>query len=199
MPVKTESPVGVTASPRLLPTNTDAQAKPSTVNEPISFEELKKEYDLKNKNMQQVSNKLGERMLSGWTMLGIVCPSSSCRGTPLVSHEGKRMHCVCCERDFETYEDGELYEYVENQEKKAIDRLEVPLLADPANEEYSGSLNLVDSFHIDQASEKIGKYLLQGWAMLSECCENKGCDGNVPLLRDKNMKVLIIYACTTFF
>jgi hypothetical protein len=35
-----------------------------------SYEEMKKEYDRKNKSRNIISDKLGERMLAGWTLLG---------------------------------------------------------------------------------------------------------------------------------
>jgi hypothetical protein len=38
--------------------------------EPTSLEEMKREWDLKNKSREGISGKLGQLMLTGWTMLG---------------------------------------------------------------------------------------------------------------------------------
>ena len=39
-----------------------------------SLEETKKEWDRMHKRSDDVSAKLGEMMLSGWTLLGSLCP-----------------------------------------------------------------------------------------------------------------------------
>jgi uncharacterized Zn finger protein (UPF0148 family) len=65
-----------------------------------SLEEAKKEYDLTNKRMTLVSNKLGEKMIAGFSMLSTVCPSEACRGTPLVRLGSAPMVCVSCDREY---------------------------------------------------------------------------------------------------
>jgi uncharacterized Zn finger protein (UPF0148 family) len=66
----------------------------------VSLEEAKKEYDMVNKRMTVVSNKLGEKMIAGFSMLSTVCPSESCRGTPLVRLGSAPMVCVSCDREY---------------------------------------------------------------------------------------------------
>jgi uncharacterized Zn finger protein (UPF0148 family) len=73
-----------------------------------SLEQEKKAYDAMNKKMDQVSNKLGEKMLSGWSMLSTVCPNDSCRGTPLVRQPDGPMMCVACETQYFTSSLGDL-------------------------------------------------------------------------------------------
>lgn len=73
-----------------------------------SLEGAKKEYDQQNKYREEVSNKLGEKMLSGYAMLSTICPLESCRGTPLVRLPGKPMECVSCSREYMTSALGDL-------------------------------------------------------------------------------------------
>jgi uncharacterized Zn finger protein (UPF0148 family) len=56
-----------------------------------TLEEEKREYDLNNKKRDLVSVKLGEKMLSGWTLLAAVCPFPACYGTPLMSVKGNKQ------------------------------------------------------------------------------------------------------------
>jgi uncharacterized Zn finger protein (UPF0148 family) len=68
-----------------------------------SLEEEKKKYDVRNANMTLVSKKIGEKLLTGWTMLSTSCPQTGCQGTPLMdSPEGDvKMLCVACEQTYE--------------------------------------------------------------------------------------------------
>lgn len=75
-----------------------------------SLEEMKAEYDRKQKARESVSSKLGDRMLSGWTLLGTTCEKEACKGTPLMSQasEPKKLLCVCCDEIFVESNSGEL-------------------------------------------------------------------------------------------
>jgi len=68
-----------------------------------SLEEEKKKYDVRNANMTLVSKKIGEKLLTGWTMLSTSCPQTGCQGTPLMdSPEGDvKMLCVACDQTYE--------------------------------------------------------------------------------------------------
>jgi len=61
----------------------EAEDEYDQVDEPRSFEEMKKEYDAKHKDREKISSRLGERMLSGWTLLG---------GTPTHSTHNANEH-----------------------------------------------------------------------------------------------------------
>ena len=61
---------------------------------------MKKEYDERNKYREVASAKMGELMLAGWTLLGAMCPNTSCGGMPLMSLQGGPMKCVVCEREY---------------------------------------------------------------------------------------------------
>ncbi|KAI7834082.1 hypothetical protein BX661DRAFT_176610 [Kickxella alabastrina] len=55
-----------------------------------------KERNERREQRDSVSDKIGQLMLKGWTMLGESCPNSHCLGVPLVrDHDGVQM-CVSC-------------------------------------------------------------------------------------------------------
>jgi uncharacterized Zn finger protein (UPF0148 family) len=58
--------------------------------------------------MNEVSGKLGEKMMTGFTMLSTVCPQQECRGTPLVRKGNAPMQCVSCEKEYHISSLGEL-------------------------------------------------------------------------------------------
>ena len=61
---------------------------------------MKKEYDLTRRRREDVSAKMGEKMLAGWTMLALTCPRPDCAGTPLMRARGpepRTVLCVSCE------------------------------------------------------------------------------------------------------
>lgn len=179
------------------------------VSEPTSFEELKKEYDLKHKRKNAVGEKLGEKMISGWTMLANSCPKGECNGTPLMSCRGGPMLCVCCDSEYTTSSFGDL---VENKNTSCI------VSADTSSQKKSAAVvckdqatsssvlldeELVSDFggffdsevpvlalssfatDADDASQKISQRLLQGWALLDEVCSSATCRGSTPLMRDR--------------
>eukprot|EP00598_Pedospumella_elongata_P015092 CAMPEP_0185013358 /NCGR_PEP_ID=MMETSP1098-20130426/98766_1 /TAXON_ID=89044 /ORGANISM="Spumella elongata, Strain CCAP 955/1" /LENGTH=445 /DNA_ID=CAMNT_0027542425 /DNA_START=41 /DNA_END=1374 /DNA_ORIENTATION=- len=73
-----------------------------------SLNEAKKLYDQQNKKMNQVSDKLGAKMLAGFSMLSTVCPNEECRGTPLCRQGSGPMVCVCCDSEFKVSSLGDL-------------------------------------------------------------------------------------------
>lgn len=83
-------------------------AAATSVAEPTSYEEMRKEYDAKNKKRNVVSAKLGERMITGWTLLGDSCPNADCEGTPLMKLGKGPMQCVACEREYAYSPEGDL-------------------------------------------------------------------------------------------
>ena len=71
--------------------------------EPIaSFEELKREYDSRNKGKATASSKLAEKMLSGWTLLAETCPNKQCEGTPMMRLRDGPIICVSCSNNNDT-------------------------------------------------------------------------------------------------
>ena len=58
--------------------------------------------------MNQVSDKLGAKMLAGFSMLSTVCPNEECRGTPLCRQGSGPMVCVCCDSEFKVSSLGDL-------------------------------------------------------------------------------------------
>lgn len=47
----------------------------------LSAEHIRKEFDISRVKMNEVSAKLGDRMLAGWTLLASHCSNDACKGT----------------------------------------------------------------------------------------------------------------------
>lgn len=161
-----------------------------------SYEEMKRQYDLERKSsgQDQVSSKLGEKLLLGWVMLGELCMQSKCRGTPLMSSNGV-ITCVSCEGMYSrTLTDGEIYLLPKNIIKKNLDnRQQEEFMGDDlpilhyaySGDEYStGTGNAYSSNSVDAVSKKLSQKLLQGWALLDEVCPKS--EHLTPLVRDRN-------------
>lgn len=194
-----------------------------------SLEEAKKEYDLRNKRMNSVSGKLGEKMMAGWTLLGVICPSESCQGTPLMRHGTGPMSCVACEKEYKESSLGDLIPINTTTSTKAVEDIKratitTPIISTtttttnpppsstPSTTADTSSFYLdmhnapilsMDKFsvHTNDASAKISKRLMQGWALLDKCCFNAQCKGEVPLMRDLAGKVCIYcrYICKCMY
>lgn len=64
---------------------------------PSSLEEMKKEYDLKNKAREGVSQLIGDKLLRGWTLTEWSCEKAACRGCPLMRAPGDdALLCLSC-------------------------------------------------------------------------------------------------------
>lgn len=170
-----------------------------TVDSINSFEEMKRDYDLKNASRAKTTTKLGEYMLQGWTLLGDLCLLNSCVGTPLMEHDGYIL-CVSCNAEYLRCPDGEIVDKKAaslsphnstdktsplDSASKSSSRQEddfvddgLPILNFHRNEEASDN----------DVSSKIAAKLMRGWALLDEACPLD----NVPLMRDKNGKVSCI-------
>ncbi len=203
-------------------------------NVPAKFESLndaKKLYDQQNKKMNQVSDKLGAKMLAGFSMLSTVCPNEECRGTPLCRQGSGPMVCVCCDSEFKVSSLGDLIPTLKTASASetfngkvtpasvqsvaaasastsastpaastfaAPSRVNLVATADeilPASEaDNAFFLNMQNAPILDlssfaresenDCSSKIARKLMLGWALLDKCCAQKGCKGEVPLMRD---------------
>jgi len=165
---------------------------------PRSLEELKREYDVRNKSRDLISKKLGEKMLAGWTLLGVSCEQASCSGTPLMhsQKEPMKLVCVACERVFRQNKQGEL-EPAEGGAKVAAAPLGgaaslrslpvVPSVDSPEVWRQGCSdapiLDFSRSSREQDSSSRLAAKLMLGWAMLNEVCPRDGCTGS-PLVRD---------------
>lgn len=183
------------------------------VDVPQTYEEMRKEYDRKNKRMEHVSAKLGEHMLQGWTMLGCSCPNSQCSGTPLMSSPDDKLHyiCVCCNERFRESEDGSgelvpLIPHVHHEPVIVDDDVDSELVLvntesatksnhDATSASYSSLHDISNAPLLPKREEAvdsstlIAKRLLQGWALLDKLCYSDSCHGSVPLMRDHSGKV----------
>jgi uncharacterized Zn finger protein (UPF0148 family) len=160
-----------------------------------SLEEEKKKYDQQRQSNQQiVSSRIGEKLLSGWTLLAKECQTC---GTPLMSLNNTK-YCVSCERNPEELVEKKSSEIAEqkitaplepkiNVELTASAQLlaDIPMLPEENDEEDNlfGTIDRTSLDLIEEASQLIGEKLLLGWTLLDDVCEG-ACDGNVPLMRN---------------
>ena len=176
-----------------------------------SFEEMKKEYDANSRKRQDVSALLGDRMLSGWAMLGINCENSDC-GTPLMKKpRSDEMECVSCgalysdkDGEFHTIKTGKT-QIRRDKRSNSVTEYSPERVAERDREldrerergedvDYRrpGALNMDDAPILNfsapskgDPSSLIAQKLLVGWALLDEMCPSASCDANAPLMRDK--------------
>ena len=155
---------------------------------------MRKEYEAKNKTLNVVSSKLGQRMLQGWTMLGTSCPKPDCRGTPLMSLNGQSlMECVSCDEGYNIL-DGKpvaLSALKQSEATSVQPRSGILPVSSPTALATPPPLTSTSASEqsINKISEKIGHKLLQGWCILSEVCESVSCHGSVPLMKDTKGRV----------
>lgn len=206
-----------------------------------SLNEAKKLYDLQNKRMNDVSNKLGTKMLEGFSMLSTVCPGESCRGTPLVRLAAGPMVCVCCDSEYKVSALGDLIATLKTASASNAFNGKVTAasvqtaaasapFAAPVTATTASNLNLTatadeilhaseadNAFFLnmnnapildlssfashgaDDASSKISRKLMLGWALLDKCCQSRGCAGEVPLMRDLQGKVSPVFGVLCYF
>ena len=60
-------------------------------------------------------------MMAGWTLLGVICPSESCQGTPLMRHGTGPMSCVACEKEYKESSLGDLVPINTTTSTKAVE------------------------------------------------------------------------------
>lgn len=160
---------------------------------PSSFEEMKKDYDQRNKKRDVVSGKLGEMMMTGWTLLGTSCPCDSCAGTPLMSRKGDPMICVSCDKKFEMSRFGELKELPETACPE-LPKVSTKHIKDELSQSSDPFISWSDAPILNlrsapsDPSELLSKKLMLGWAMLDEVCGGL-CGGSMPLMRDRDGEV----------
>ena len=65
-----------------------------------SLEDVKREYDKSRTHLNTVSDKIGEKLLLGWTLLSAECQWPSCQGVPLMRNKATPPQEVCpaCDR-----------------------------------------------------------------------------------------------------
>lgn len=180
-------------------------AEPSNVvvQEPSSFEEMKKEYDRRNQRSNQISAKLGEKMLQGWTMLAESCIDfDTCGGTPLMKDpKAGAVVCLSCNKEYQYTDAGELV----LKKADALIADTKPSFAAVAPTKQTTMDYSIHEFDHEEAEEnepprlakfqqntndsswKISQKLLMGWTLLDASCDR--CSGRVPLMKNLQGKV----------
>ncbi|KAJ2422144.1 hypothetical protein GGF47_003717 [Coemansia sp. RSA 2524] len=140
--------------------------------------------------LDAITQRMSKLMLKRWSMLAEVCSEDGCsvplmrdpvtNATKCVWHDARELfpdECFDEEEDVEQpkhYDDSELV-----KEDEKLDTPKTAIAEDELNE-----LRRRKREQSDVASERIGKRLLQGWAMIDRSCPNESCY-NVPLVQDR--------------
>ncbi|KAJ2573738.1 hypothetical protein GGH19_004355, partial [Coemansia sp. RSA 1807] len=140
--------------------------------------------------LDAITQRMSKLMLKRWPMLAEVCSEDGCsvplmrdpvtNATKCVWHDARELfpdECFDEEEDVEQpkhYDDSELV-----KEDEKLDTPKTAIAEDELNE-----LRRRKREQSDVASERIGKRLLQGWAMIDRSCPNELCY-NVPLVQDR--------------
>ncbi|KAF8351535.1 hypothetical protein F5887DRAFT_937999, partial [Amanita rubescens] len=128
-----------------------------------------------------VSQKLGQYMLSGWVLTDVPC--STCRVPLMRSPQGRlptTHFCANCDNDPDTSSSS--------NDSKYSDASTPPTeVSNPPDSPQFMPLQDTEDIRrrreqSDRASQEIGNRLLQGWAMLADECPGPTCYG-VPLVR----------------
>jgi uncharacterized Zn finger protein (UPF0148 family) len=160
----------------------------------------------------EVHKELSQRMLDGWKMLSMHCPVEGC-GTPLVeSKKNGEIYCVKCKAVCITEKEagkflpdagGNSSSNSDTKSEPEVVREALPVDlndADAADDDLMDDEPLLTPEEWDQhrqkrdaASAKIGKYLMQGYTMLSAVCEF--CS-TTPLLQAKGQTSSFCVLCS---
>ncbi|KAJ2167642.1 hypothetical protein GGH15_001985 [Coemansia sp. RSA 562] len=140
--------------------------------------------------LDAITQRMSKLMLKRWSMLAEVCSEDGCsvplmrdpvtNATKCVWHDARELfpdECFDEEEDVEQpkhYDDSELV-----KEDEKLDTPKTAIAEDELNE-----LRRRKREQSDVASERIGKRLLKGWAMIDRSCPNESCY-NVPLVQDR--------------
>jgi len=140
----------------------------------------------------EISNTLGEYMLKGWVLTDNVCPTSGCN-VPLMRSPAAQTptvnFCANCDAPSsvnvsKTPLSSALSESTSHYSRSSTPPTEISEI--PSSPDFTLPPESAETARrreqLDLASAKIGKKLLQGWAILSDECPNLSCFG-VPLVR----------------
>ena len=187
---------------------------------PESLEELKLEWEKKMKVRDEASTKIGEYMLTGWSMLATTCTKykenhPEAEGVILVG-KGDVIKCVACEHKIGYVEPKKSSTITDTTTSASTASIGVvpnvtqPQLTPPPrstidsipmqtqNQNQTGSVsNTVEIDLIDKASGLIGTYLLKGYSLLDCTCSNvdADCCGKVPLVQKNGSADKICVMC----
>lgn len=165
--------------------------------------------------------RMGEKLLLGWTMLADMCPTPSCN-FPLLRDRDSNRVCVSCGNggnplsptqqatvDAPATKEGTHL----NNANGSTRRDSKPLVSDThasidperqaGVDDSEDPILSEDEFALvrerrDKLSAAIARFLLQGWKLLDEHCTGDGCGHEAPLLKERSTGRLYCAACETY-
>lgn len=164
---------------------------------------------------KDVSSLLAQKLLAGWCMLGIHCPMPGC-GTPLMRSKEGEMWCEQCQLPVMREADVKTQTPVAAAAPapacapepaapaspvEAKDPADIQLPRAEQHQDNQWELEDYDMSHlternsaVDAVSDKLGKYMLQGWTLLDiHCSVNMCC---CPLVKSRDGE-MVCAACGT--
>ncbi|KAJ1959204.1 hypothetical protein IWQ62_004704 [Dispira parvispora] len=75
---------------------------------------------VRREQSERTTQRLAEKMLQGWTLLGDACPNPRCIGTPLVQPKNGPKQCVTC--DSLVMDDAEFADYQKKANQTTVDK-----------------------------------------------------------------------------
>jgi uncharacterized Zn finger protein (UPF0148 family) len=134
--------------------------------------------------MSSVQQEIAGRLLEGWRMLDMTCPTDQCYQPVLQDKLGNRW-CLKCKARIVT-------ELEWNNEQQQREEEEEEEWVPPSEEEMQSFKE--KSRVRDQVSELLGEKMLMGWTLMGEYCQDKVCgDIGVPLMKDKQKHMRCVW------
>jgi len=125
--------------------------------------------------------KINEKLDIGWKYTDCECPS--CKKQAFFNPKDETFHCISCEKILDFQRDKSKEESPEKAKEQ------VPISQDAVEfEENYKRMKSERNQKKDDASSKLAQKLLEGWAMLEECCPN--C--MVPLMKPKKGSAICV-------
>jgi uncharacterized Zn finger protein (UPF0148 family) len=192
--------------------SSESEVVDDIVDVPKSYEELRREYDERKKQSNDVSGKLGEKMLQGWVLLADSCPDMNvCGGVPLMKDPSTgSMVCLSCGKEYvyDPLSQGNLIEKGKKSTVSASNEQQKASITEMKKETNDKWKEIDEEFetlikeddkdpprlfnftrHDNDSSWKISQKLLQGWSLIDQSCQSQNCNGKTPLMKDHKGKV----------
>lgn len=175
----------------------------------------------------EADERMADRMLMGWTMLADACPVPGCNFPLMLDTEGSTTCVMCLHHGPEGRPDAAQAECATDAPvrpplspaRARSDGLpeskgEEGAKGDEGTKEDEGTEGdegtkvdggvlserafAVERRKRDEVSSVLGQFMLRGWSLLEETCSRQGCDGRVPLLRERGTSTLYCAGCDTY-
>lgn len=147
--------------------------------------------------------RMGEKLLLGWTMLADMCPTPDCCFPLLLDRDGDTI-CVACGGDGLQVQPAPRHEEQSHATANAPTRAPASSVASPSAALNDGGAILSQEEFAsvrkrrDNLSAALGRFMLQGWSLLDKTCPREQCEPGTPLLKDRRTGTLCCAGCDVY-